>query len=59
METTTKHSMTLKSPYGISNFKKVVTEAYIDKTAYIAKAGSRRPIPEPVAPTKYCYAIRI
>ncbi len=45
MDTTTKRSMTLKSPYGISNFKKVVTEgyAYIDKTAYIAKleaAGS-------------------
>jgi hypothetical protein len=39
METTTKRSMTLKSPYGISNFKKVITEgyAYIDKTAYIAK----------------------
>lgn len=37
MGTTRQHSMTLKIPYGISNFKDVITQgyAYIDKTTYI------------------------
>lgn len=45
MDTTGKRSMTLKIPYGESNFKKVISGGYvyIDKTAYIAQleaAGS-------------------